>query len=170
MSSKTLVAGFIMLTVLTIGGVSVMGIMQSTERVGASGIIIRPAPTVPDPIITPSQAPNPPPPEPTVEIDVYSDIGCTKVITNVAWGEIEAGSSSNKNIYIKNNGDTNVVLMLSSDNWSPSGAATYMTLSWNYDGSTLSPSEVKQVKLTLSVNSACPELSNFGFDIVIIGS
>ena len=56
---------------ITLGSFSVMGLLQSTERIGASGIIIRPVET---PIGVPmggGYTPTPPPPEPAIEIDVY---------------------------------------------------------------------------------------------------
>jgi hypothetical protein len=155
---------------LTIGSFSVIGLLQSTERIGASGIIVRP---VTNPIIIPpstSPSPSPPPPEPTIEIDVYSDSSCTNIMSDVEWGEIEAGGDSNTLIYVKNNGDTNVIISLTTENWSSSNAQSNMDLSWNYDGSNIEPNEVVPVTLILSVDSGCPEMSSFGFDIVIIGS
>jgi hypothetical protein len=155
---------------LTFGGLSVMGLLQSTERIDSSGIIVRP---VTNPIILPPSAPynpTPPPPEPVIEIDVYSNIECTDIISNVEWGEIEAGGDSDVQIYVKNNGDTSVIISLDTENWSSQDAETHMNLSWNYNGTPIQSGEVRSVLLTLSVSSICPELSSFGFDIVIIGS
>jgi hypothetical protein len=155
---------------LTLGSIQVMGLLQSTERVSTAGIIVKP---VKDPIIIPFAADsptNPPPPEPTIEIDVYSDPECTTIVSDVPWGEIESGESSDTQIFVKNNGDTSVVLSLSTENWSSSTAQNNMVLSWDYDGSLIQPYEVKAVTLTLNVDPDCPELSSFGFDIVIIGS
>lgn len=150
-------------------GLSVMGVLQSTETVSASGIIVRPAPP-PAPAPTPAPTQQPPPPEPTIEIDVYSNSACTSRLTSVVWGEIVAGGSATKTIYIKNNGDAGVVLSLETENWTPSNAANYMSLTWNYDGNTIDTGQVKRVTLTLSVDGDCPALSGFGFDIVIVGS
>lgn len=154
---------------VTVGSISVAGLLQSTERIGASGIIVRPVDNV---IILPpnNYTPTPPPPEPEIEIDVYSDFECTSVITNVEWGEITAGESSNSNIFVKNNGDTSVSLGLSTDNWSSSTAQDNMILSWDFDGDQIQPEEVVEITLSLSVDSDCPEINNFGFDIIIIGS
>ena len=88
----------------------------------------------------------------------------------VEWGSIEAGSSVNKKAYIKNSGDQSVTLSLTTENWNPAGAADYITLSWNYDGSALGPGAVVEVTLTLTVDSAITGIEDFNFDIVIIGS
>jgi hypothetical protein len=54
MESSKAVIGIIILSLVTLGGFSVMGIIQSTERVGTSGIIIRS-----DPAPAPAPAPSP---------------------------------------------------------------------------------------------------------------
>lgn len=167
MVDKSVVVGFFVLAALTMSSMSVMGILQSSERVASSGIITRPAQGAP---IIPPSGPTPPPPEPTVEIDVYADSGCTTALSSVVWGEITAGSSVHRTIYVKNNGDSGVVLSLQTENWSPASADDYMSLSWSYDGSTLQSGQVLEIILTLSVSADCPEMSSFSFDIVIVGS
>ena len=156
------------ISLVFIGGVSVVGLLQSTERVGSSGIVVQPPPPPPPP--PPSSPPPSPPPEPDIEIDVYGDAACTQVISSVGWGEIEAGSSKNRVVYVKNNGDDGVSLSLLTENWSPSGASNYLQLSWDYDGSTIVSGEVRQITLTLSVSPSASGIDGFSFDIVIIGS
>lgn len=165
MSNKTLVGGIIVLTVLTTTGISVMGLLQSTERLGSSGLVIRATPSPPS-----SPPPSPPPPEPDIEIDVYEDSSCSTVLTSVEWGEIEVGGFSTASLYVKNNGDLSIVLGLSTENWSPSIAEDHLSVYWDYDGSSVPPGDGIDVTLTLDVDSDCPELGGFSFDIVITGS
>jgi hypothetical protein len=164
--SKILTVAFIAVA-MTAVSLSVSGLLQSTERLGSSGIIIEsaPAPMPPAP-----PAPSPPPPEPAVEIDVYEDLACTTVQSSIEWGEIEAGDSSSVTIYIKNNGDIDILLGLDSENWTPTNINDYTTLSWDYNGTALTPGEIRGVTLTLYIDPDCPPMNNFGFDIVIIGS
>jgi len=157
------IGAILLLSLAVVGGVSVVGLLQSTERVGTSGIITQLPPSPPSP-------PAPPPPEPAVEIDVYSDLACTSLLSSIDWGSIEAGDSVQRTAYVKNNGDQSVTLSLSTDNWVPSGAASDMTLSWNYDGSALDPGAVAEVTLTLSVDSGISGVDDFSFDVVVIGS
>jgi len=145
-----------------------VGLLQSTERVGSSGIVVQPPPPPPPP--PPSSPPQSPPPEPDIEIDVYGDAACTQVISSVGWGEIEAGSSKTRVVYVKNNGDDGVSLSLLTENWNPSGASNYLQLSWDYNGSTIVSGEVRQITLTLSVSPSASGIDGFSFDIVIIGS
>ena len=158
------------LSMVFIGGFSAVGILQSTERVSSSGIIVQPPPPPPPPPSPPSPPPPSPPPEPTIEIDVYSDSACTQPISNVVWGNIETGSSIFQSIYIRNSGDDGVLLSLSAENWDPVSSTNYLQLTWNYDGSTIVPGEVREVVLTLTAAASVTGIDSFSFDIVITGS
>jgi len=59
---------------------------------------------------------------------------------------------------------------MATSNWSPSNASSFMALSWDYGGQTLNVDEVIQVKLTLSVSASIEGITDFSFDIVIVGS
>jgi len=159
----------ILLSVALIGGVSVVGVLQSTERVGTSGIVIMPPP-LPSPPPPSPPSPSPPPPEPSIEIDVYSNAGCTHVLTSLEWGSIEAGSSAYNTVYIKNSGDSDVILSLTTDNWTPDEAEDYMDLSWDYDYNLLGAGDVIEVTLELEVNSGIGGIDDFSFDIIVVGS
>ena len=163
------IIAIVALGALTIGSFSVMGLLQSTERIGTSGLIVRPVEDAPI-VIPPGSNTTPPPPEPEIEIDVYSDGACTNVLSNVEWGEIEAGGESNVDVYVKNNGDTSVIISLVTENWSDSMAAANLEVSWDYNGGLIQSGEVRRVTFTLSVDPDCPELSSFGFDLIVIGS
>ena len=145
---------------LTIGTISVTGLLQSTERIESSGIIVR----------TAEKSPTPPPPEPIIEIGVFSDPECTQVLSSVDWGQITSGEYSNVLIYIKNIGDTDVVLSLNTENWSSTDAEYHMSLSWNYEGTLIQPGQVSAITLKLNVSADCPEMTGFWFDVIIIAS
>ena len=153
-----------------ITGFSVLGVIQSTERVGTSGIVVKPSPLLPPPPSPPPASSTPPPPEPTIEIDIYRDAACTKLINSINWGEVEVGGSVDKDIYVKNNGDQRVYLSLLTQNWTPSEAADDMQLLWDYDDSRINPDEEMKITLTLAVSSNIQSIDTFTFDIVLIGS
>ena len=144
---------------------SVIGVIQSTERVGTSGIVVQPPPPPPSP-----PSPPPPPPEPIIEIDIYSDAACTQLINSITWGEIETGDSVEKDIYVKNNGDQGVYLSLLTQNWTPSEAADDIQLFWDYDDNTINPNEEMKITLTLAVSLNVQGIDAFTFDIVLVGS
>ena len=67
-------------------------------------------------------------------------------------------------------GDIGVVFSLATENWNPSNATEYIYLYWSYDGSILEAGSIKEIVLTLVVNSNCPEIPEFNFNIVIVAS
>ena len=153
----------ILVSIFLVSGISIAGLLQSTESVGTSGIVVQSFPP-------PPPVPSGPPPEPTVEIDVYGDSECTVGVSEVEWGSIETGSSISRVVYFKNAGDASVTLSLLTENWAPAGAADQMTLSWNYGGSPIESGAVVEVILTLSIDSSGTAVGEFTFDIVFVGS
>jgi len=150
----------VLLCIALVGGISAVGLLQSTETVGTSGIFVQPPPPPP-----------PPPPEPTVEIDVYSDLACTLLLSTVNWGSIEAGGSVQETVYIKNAGDQNVTLTLATANWLPTAVEADMVLTWDYVPLTIiAPGDVATITLTLAVDSGITGTNSFSFDIVITAS
>ena len=152
-----------------IGSLSVIGVLQSTEKVSSSGLVVQPLPLVIPPSLPPSPPPSPPP-EPQVEIDVYANPTCTQKCSNVVWGSIEVGSSVKQIIYVKNNGDNSVLLMLTTENWDPIEANDSIHLLWDYNGNTINSGDILEVTLTLTVGPSITGIENFNFDIIIIGS
>ena len=106
----------------------------------------------------------------TPGIGVYSTAQCSTQLTSVSWGTLQPGGNQNAICYIKNEGNTPITLSLQSSNWSPASASNYLALSWNYNDQPISPDQVVQITITLSVASNISGITNFGFDITIIGS
>jgi len=166
MAKRTNILAFVLvLSLALVSGISVVGLLQSSERIGTSGIIVRP-----DPPPAPPPPPPAPPPEPEIEIDVYADESCTQPISSIEWGSLQPGNSVNRIVYVKNSGSTDVVLGLLTENWNPAAADDYLSLSWDYEGNALDIDAVLSVTLTLSVDPSVSGVTDFNFDIVIIGS
>ena len=105
-----------------------------------------------------------------IGVGVYWDASCTSEVSSVDWGVIEPGSSANVTVYIKNTGNSPVTLTLSTDNWNPTEASSYMTLTWDYGGQSIEAGGVVQVTLSLAVASNVSGITDFSFDIIITGS
>lgn len=106
----------------------------------------------------------------TVGVGVYWDQALSNPVSSISWGTIEPGSNVNKTVYIRNEGNAAATLSMATSNWSPSGASSYMTLSWDYGGQTLAVNEAKQVKFTLSVSPSITGITSFSFDITIVAN
>ena len=106
----------------------------------------------------------------SADLEAYWDSECTNAVSSINWGTIYPGGSKNVTIYLKNTGNVPLNLSLSTDNWSPSNAGTYLTLTWDYSGGQLQAGGVVQVTLTLTVSSNTQGITNFSFDVVITGT
>jgi hypothetical protein len=105
-----------------------------------------------------------------VNVEVYWDSKCTQIVDSVDWGSPEPGESISRTVYIKNPGDAKMVLDLSSSSWSPAGAESYLSVTWERQGATIDVDEVVQATLTLAVSDLITGVADFFFNIVIEGT
>jgi hypothetical protein len=105
-----------------------------------------------------------------IGVGIYQYSNCTSPVSSFNWGLLDPGASINKTVYIRNEGNSPATLSMAASNWNPSSASSYMALSWNYGGQTLSVNQVIQVKFTLSVSSSVSGITNFSFDITVTAS
>lgn len=90
-------------------------------------------------------------------------------ITSINWGTINLGTSANQNIIVKNNGTIPITLSMITQNWNPTNASTFLTLSWNYAGQTIDPEQTLPLTLNLAVAPETSGIYDFSFDIVFTG-
>jgi len=100
-------------------------------------------------------------------VGVYLDPSCNNATSLIDWGIIEPNSAKNITLYIRNEGNIAVTLLLSADNWAPLNASNYMTLSWDYAGQPIDPQDVVQITLTLSISPDIEGITEFSFDVII---
>lgn len=102
-----------------------------------------------------------------IGVGIYWDSACTNRTSSINWGSLDPGSNKTVTVYVRNEGNAVATLSKAEQNWNPSAASNYMTLSWNYLGQTLSVNQVFQVKLTLIVSSTVSGITNFSFDLTV---
>ena len=97
----------------------------------------------------------------------------------IDWGELTIGSSKNVSLYVQSTSNFDVELGLNMTNLMPAGIEDYITISWDYDGTVLSPGHNPLlVTLNLDVSSSREfvsylvenEVTEFSFDISIYAS
>jgi hypothetical protein len=103
-------------------------------------------------------------------IGVYSNSNCTTTLTSINWGSIIAGGNATQTFYVKNTGTGIMTLSLSVSNWSPSGASTYLTISWDQQGTQLLPGQSVAATMTLTVSSSIAGITTFTNAIAITGT
>ena len=105
-----------------------------------------------------------------VGVGVYSDSACTSAVSSISWGAMNPGNVQTYTVYIENTGTVPVTLSMTTGNWNPSTASSYMTLTWNQQNYVLPAGQVVQAVLTLSVSSSASGLASFSFDMTITGT
>lgn len=88
-------------------------------------------------------------------------------ITNINWGTLDPGSTTDKLVYVKNDGSVQISLSIATEAWIPVQASDYLTLSWNYTGQILNPNDQIPAILTLTVSSDVADITTFEFTTVI---
>jgi hypothetical protein len=105
-----------------------------------------------------------------VNVGVYSDSQCTQNCTNVSWGTVSPGTAPTQTVYVKNTGNTPVTLTMTTANWTPTNANTYLTLTWNRQNIVLNAGQSTSAALTLTAAADTGSLTNFSFNIIITGT
>lgn len=106
----------------------------------------------------------------TVNVGAFSDSGCTQALSTINWGTISPGSSASQTIYIKNTGTAQVSLNMTVTAWNPASASSYMSFTWNQEGTVLSAGSSVATMLVLNVSSSVSGITTFGFNATITGT
>ena len=105
-----------------------------------------------------------------VGLKVYSDPELTKEVSAIDWGTLSPGDHGQVLLYLKVTSNVPTNLTLKTENWSPAAAENYLALTWDYDGALLAPGQVRATWFTLEVAETITGITDFAFDIVIIGA
>jgi hypothetical protein len=107
-----------------------------------------------------------------VRVGVYSDSACTNNLTSINWGLLTPETSYTKDVWIKNIGNTRIMLNMTTEGWNPSYANNYITLGWDREGQLLNATQSFKAVLTLSVSTdiTSTNITDFSFNIVITGT
>ena len=105
-----------------------------------------------------------------INVEVYWDSSCTQVVNSIDWGIPGLGDTVSQTVYVKNDGNAPMNVILSASGWSPVGADTYLGVSWDREGASIAAGEVLQAVITMDVSSSITGITNFSFDIVIEGT
>jgi hypothetical protein len=82
---------------------------------------------------------------------------------------MDAGSSSNLTVYVRNECNSPVSLGLYTSNWDLTSSASYISLKWNYTGYVLRNAEVIPLELTLTLSPAIIDITDFSFETILSG-
>jgi len=106
----------------------------------------------------------------TLGVEVFWDAFCTNNVTEIAWGELMPGETASKTMFVKNTGNTDVTLSLTTASWNPPNVAVYIGVTWDAESANLVAGGVREVLLTLSVSPDITETTDFSLEIIITGT
>ena len=97
-------------------------------------------------------------------------IGVSINVASIDWGIIDPGQTKVNPVTVTNTGNQPITLNMITDNWNPTLAATYFTLTWNYNAETILPQQSQTVQFSLTVSADIdPSITDFSFDTTITG-
>lgn len=100
------------------------------------------------------------------DIEVYSLYDLSHPLTSLAWGTLTPGESAHQDVYVGNNNHSATYnLSMSTSNWDPPQASTYMGFSWNCTGQTVNPQSSVCARFALEVYPDCTGVDHFSFTI-----
>jgi hypothetical protein len=102
-----------------------------------------------------------------VGVEVYTDSACNNPLSSIDFGLLEAGSQRVITFYLRNEGNADLTLSMTSKDWNPTEAADYLTLVWNREGQQMRPGQVISCLMTLSVSPSIQDINSYGLTITI---
>ena len=105
----------------------------------------------------------------TLGVEAFWDENCTNPVTDVDWGILEPSDAGTVSFYLKNTGNTPVILSMTTQDWTPSTSQQYLSLAWDAENATITEGAILGVKMTLSVSPDISGTTDFEFTIVITG-
>ena len=106
----------------------------------------------------------------TLNVGVFQDSACTQALSTLNWGTLKPGTSANRTIYVKNTGNVGVTLNMTVTTWNPTIASSYITLTWDKQGSLVAAGNVAQALLVLSVSADVNGFTDFNCTTLIAGN
>jgi hypothetical protein len=102
-----------------------------------------------------------------VGVEVYMDSACNNPLSSIDFGLLEAGSQKEVTFYLRNEGNADLTLSMTSKDWNPIEAADYLSLVWNREGQQMRPGQVISCLMTLSVSSSIQGINSYDLTITI---
>jgi hypothetical protein len=107
----------------------------------------------------------------SANLGVYSDSGCTTPLTTINWGNLSAGGSITRTVYIKNTSSgLSLTLSMSTSSWNPTSANGPITVTWDKENTKITPTQYIAAVVTLNVSSSIVDITNFSVQINITGT
>ena len=138
--------GLAIISLATVSGLAVSGLLTVSKTMSSSGSIK------------------------AINVEVYWDFEGTQTVNVVDWGLPGPGDTVNRSMFVKNSGNAPMNLSLTTASWTPAEAESYLFPSWDEEGFSIEADEVVMVTLTLEVSEDVTGITDFSFTFIIEGS
>jgi hypothetical protein len=105
-----------------------------------------------------------------IKVNLYTEKECINAVSSINWETLTPGVPKSVVVYVKNTGTEALTLHLSEEKWNPGEATEYIHLQWNYLGDIVEAGDIIGITLNLTVSEKVESISNFAFDILVIGT
>lgn len=102
-----------------------------------------------------------------IGVSVYSDVNGLEPVIDLYWGSVEPNQTVTLTVYVKNDGNTPITLIIYADNWQPLTAQNYLTFSTDYANQTIYPANLLQINFHLHIDPNIIGITTFSFDIYV---
>ncbi len=104
-----------------------------------------------------------------VGLNFYSDSQATQPLTTINWGMAAPGDTVNRQAYMKSTSNVPCTVAMSTKEWNPTEAGTYLTCTWDSSGQ-IQPNEVIKVTFTLAISPNTNTFRSYSFSIVVVAT
>ena len=101
---------------------------------------------------------------------VYWNSNCTTRVTSINWGNMTPGQEKTTPFYIRNEASSPMFLAGIDKNWNPPTAQSYVHFTFDSDDQKIQGGQTKKVTCTLTVSIEITNISNYSFDILLLGT
>jgi len=101
---------------------------------------------------------------------VYWNSNCTTKVTSINWGNMTPGQEKTTLFYIRNEASSPMFLAGIDKNWNPTTAQSYIHFTFDSDDQKIQAGQTKKVTCTLTVSIEITNISNYSFDILLLGT
>jgi len=101
---------------------------------------------------------------------VYWNSNCTTKVTSMNWGNMTPGQEKTTIFYIRNEASSPMFLAGIDKNWNPPTAQSHIHFTFDSDNQKIQAGQTKKVTCTLTVSIEITNISNYSFDILLLGT
>jgi hypothetical protein len=103
-------------------------------------------------------------------LGAFWDAGCSVSVISVDWGNMTPGQTKSTIFYVKNEGSTTVFLSAIDKNWNPTAAQNYIHFIFDSNDQKVKSNEVRKVACSLIVSKQTVGVTNYSFDVLLLGT